>query len=277
MGNVWDRATEFLSDNLGTVTPIALMLILVPTSIEGNLAPLLATSNPTTVLVIRLMSVALAIVSLAGQLAITALAIDADRTAGAATAIARSRLLPAIVAVLVMILGALLLIVPMAALLVAMGVDPQAMMTLGAGDRLSSLAMPVGASWALACYGILAALAMLWLSARLILVYPVIVAEHLTVGALMRSFRLTRGLALPIIGVLLLYIVVSAVAGLAAKTVFGSIFAIIIGGDGPNVGTVLTSVIIAAIATAFTVLGAAFVAKLYLAIHGAVEPAAGAA
>ena len=35
MGNVWDRTTEFLSDNLGAVVPIALLTIFVPQSISG--------------------------------------------------------------------------------------------------------------------------------------------------------------------------------------------------------------------------------------------------
>ncbi len=41
MGNVWDRTAEFLSDNLASVMPVALLAIFVPTSIMSNLQGLL--------------------------------------------------------------------------------------------------------------------------------------------------------------------------------------------------------------------------------------------
>ncbi len=275
MANVWDRATEFLSDNLASVTPIALLLILVPVSIQSNLTPLIATGTQTTVLVIRLVGLALALVSLTGQLAIIALAMDPDGTAGEAFALARARLLPVIAAVLVLLIGAFVAALPLVLAILSTGNDPSALLGEGA-VQFQAASIPPAMAWGLVIYCLVAGVALLWLSARLVLVYPVIVAEPVALGGLARSFRLTRGMVLQIIGVLLLYGVVSTVATLAAKAVFGSIFAIIAGSGGPDLGMVLTGVIVAAVATAFTVLGAAFTAKLYLAARGVAEQPVGA-
>lgn len=272
MANVWDRATEFVSDNLGTVTPIALLLILVPISIRGNLTPLIETGNQATVLVIRIVGILLAILAIMGQLSIIALALDPNRTAGEAAAIARGRLLPVIIAVVLLLIGTCLLLAPMVALLMAAGIDPATMAAIGNGGAAPPLNIAPGYGWALMLYGLAAAIALLWIAARLVLIYPVIVAEPLGIGGLARSFRLTHGLALPIIGMLLLYGIVSTVASLAARTVFGSIFAII--GGGPGLSMVMTSVIVAAVATIFSVLSAAFIAKLYIALRDATGQAA---
>jgi hypothetical protein len=98
------------------------------------------------------------------------------------------------------------------------------------------------------------------------------VMERRGVGLFARSFRLTRGITWKVIGVLILYFIVSQVSGLATKLVFGAVFGLIAGGNGPgSVSMVLTSVLVAAVSTAFAVLAAAFTAKLYLAIRDARE------
>ena len=37
MGNVWDRTTEFLGENLGAILPLAAIAIFVPQSISGGM------------------------------------------------------------------------------------------------------------------------------------------------------------------------------------------------------------------------------------------------
>lgn len=276
MAEVWDRATEFLSDNLGTVTPIALLLILVPISIQGNLAPLIKGSSATTVLVIRLVTLVLAMVSLVGQLAVMALALDPDRTTSEASTVARARL-PRLLLVVIALIGALCVAaLPVVVMIAAAGNDPMLLLQSDGGG-LRAMTLPPGMGLGLVAYGLVASIVLLWLSARLVLIYPVVVAENLGFGAIARSFRLTQGLTWPIIGMLLLYAVVSTVTTLAAQTVFGSIFAIVAGSGGPDLGVVLTAVIVAAVAAAFAVLSAAFTAKLYIAARRAAEPAVGAA
>ena len=124
-------------------------------------------------------------------------------------------------------------------------------------------------------YGLLLVVVGVWVTARLLVIEPVIVAERRGIGAIAHAFRLTRGLALKIVGVLILYWIVATIAVWAAQMVFGSIFALI-APDGGEIGlaTVLTSIVVAAVSTAFKVIAAIFVAKLYQAIGDAHERAA---
>ncbi|MEO7690641.1 MAG: hypothetical protein ABIS51_15265, partial [Sphingomonas sp.] len=87
MGTVWDRATEFLSDNLAAIFPLALFAIFIPATISQSIGPL-AVLGASTALGIQVVSIILSVVSLWGKIAIMALALDA--TAGRASAVATS-------------------------------------------------------------------------------------------------------------------------------------------------------------------------------------------
>ncbi|OYY89324.1 MAG: hypothetical protein B7Y45_12600 [Sphingomonas sp. 28-66-16] len=279
MGTVWDRATEFLSDNVAVIAPLALFAIFLPTSVQSNIAPIVENGNAASMIGLRIVGVLLSIVSLFGQLAIIALAIDPDRTTGVATRLARARLVPVVVAALLVLIAMLMLAVPVVAMLAASGVDLAALAEASASGQAPVMPpMSATTAWGIAGYGLVAAGLLLWGSARLSLLYPVILEERGSLRAFRRSFALTRGLAWPIIGVLLLYVVVSTVAALAAKTVFGSVLVLVAGRGGPlGVANVLTAIIVAAVSAGFSVLGAAFTAKLYVATRAVAGEAAGAA
>jgi uncharacterized membrane protein YidH (DUF202 family) len=112
MATVWDRSTEFLSDNLSAIVPVSLLSIFVPYSIVGNLIPLLSQSNDMGRATLSAIMVALAILVFWGGLAITALAIDPAGGRAAATQMALRRLLPALAAWLCCAIGLILLAVP---------------------------------------------------------------------------------------------------------------------------------------------------------------------
>ena len=73
MGNVWDRTTEFLGENLGAIVPVALLAIFVPQSISGAIR--LAGSGIDQGIG-QGVTLALLLPVVWGQLAITALALD---------------------------------------------------------------------------------------------------------------------------------------------------------------------------------------------------------
>lgn len=276
MGTVWDRATEFLGDNIGAVTPIALAAIFVPASINDAIAPL-GTANPDLATWVSLAGVMLAVVSIFGQLAIMALALDTNRTTGAAVQVALGKLVWAVIITLLLLAGLMLALVPIAFIAVAAGLDTAGFMT---NDQAAISAAINGLSGsvilAIFAYMLIWAVAAIWVSARLTLAYPALVGENLGLGAIGRSWGLTKGLALKIIGVLVLYIIVSLVAQLATKQVFGSVLGLIAGGAEPgSVASVLTSVAVGTVGTAFEVLQAAFVAKLFVAAHHRVQEATG--
>lgn len=260
MSNVWDRTTEFLGDNRGSVVPLALAAIFIPVSIQGCIAELGKT--PGEVLARGLFSLALSLISYWGQLAIIALTMNPDADRAAATRQATARLPAAIGIGLVLFVAFLLLFSPAPIALALAGFDFSAAINGGHPS------MPVSVTGFVLFYLLAAGLVFLWLMARLVLVNPIIVGERRGLGVFARSFALTRGLTWRIIGVILLFGIVAMVSVLAAKTVFGSILRLLLGDDGTvNAASVLTAILVAIVSTIFTVLAAAFTAELYVAVR----------
>jgi hypothetical protein len=256
MGTVWDRAAEFLTDNLPAILPIALFAFFVPLSIMGGLGPVLNAQVEGLAYVLWGIVFALAALVNWGGLTLIAMAMEREAEPGA---VATRRLVPAIVVWTVIGLGLVLLSLPVT-------------LTLMSGSREGggSLSIPVVVAWPLAIYVLAAIVAAIWVLARLILVYPVIVAEKRWFGAIARSWVLTRGIGLKVVGVILLYFLVSTVGMLATQTVFGSVFKLIAGPDGGlSLSSVLTSVMIAVVGTGFSVIVPVFTAKLYLILDAA--------
>lgn len=276
MGTVWDRATEFLGDNIGTVTPIAVAAIFVPASINDAIAPL-GTANPELQNWVSLAGLVLAIVAIFGQLAIMALALDSNRTAGAAVQAAFGKMLWAVIITVLLLAGLVVALAPIAFIAVAAGLDTSGFAT----NDQAAISAAIGALsgsvvLSILVYMLVWAVAAIWVSSRLTLAYPALIGENRGLGAIRRSWALTKGLAWKIVGVLLLYIIVSAVSGLAAKAAFGGVLGLIAGGAEPgSLASVLTSVAVGAVGTAFEVLQAAFVAKLFVAAHHRAQEATG--
>lgn len=268
MGTVWDRTAEFLSDNLGALTPIALFAIFTPLSILFNLVPLVQASSAASYGVASVM-VLLAVILRGGLLAISAMAANPDLSSHAATRLALRRL-PLLLALMVGYLIVLwLLTLPLSLTLAASGLTPENVQAGG------SIALSIGASWAIAVSLLLWIGLSIWLGARVgVLTQPIVASENAGLRTVTRAWRLSRGLAMPIIGVVLLYMVVSMVSVLAAQLVFGSVLRLFAGGDGSiSVATVLTSVAAAAVSSAFMILSNSFTAKLYVATRSEEERA----
>ncbi|HSX55527.1 MAG TPA: hypothetical protein VLG14_09530 [Sphingomonas sp.] len=268
MGTVWDRTAEFLSDNLGTVLPVALGAIFVPAAISGSLSGLQQGAAPGLATGLGLASLLLAIVTFWGQLAITALALDPAAGRGAA-GIATRRLPAALLVTVALFVALFLLALPVGIIMALNGVDLS-----GAATGAMPQMPPAAAFWVLLYFLVLLPV-LLWLFARLVVLIPAIIGEKAMFGAIPRSWSLTRGSAFKIAGVLILYGIVASVAYLAATTAFGAIITLIAGRgeDGLSLAMVLTVVVGGAVSTAFTVLGTAFTAKLFLALRAAKEAA----
>jgi hypothetical protein len=203
------------------------------------------------------------LVSLWGSLVITAMALDIATERSAAN-IATRRLIPALVVSIVMIVVASALVLPVPGILAFNGYDMAAM------ARGENVNMSMSVAGFIVLYLLALTLLLLWVIARLIVATPVVVRESRVLSALGQSWRLTRGSALRIVGVIILFAIVSWVAALAAKTVFGSIFALVAGnGEGVTLSSVMTSIVVAAVQSAFMVIPPVFTAKLYLALTAA--------
>lgn len=273
MSSVWDRATEFVGDNLSAILPFALVIIATATvqeitnqAVEGT-APMAMLAASCVLIIVSLFSVV-------ARLAVIALAVDDNRSAGEAAALAIGRLFAVLLLIVLLfaILG--LLTVPMIVALIAGGVDPQQLRSLNA-DTIAALPMSVTLFELI--YSLVLCVVLLWIGARLALLFPVMLVERRLFGALGRSFRLTRGYALRILGVLLLIGIVGGVAAMAARTVFGSVLRLALGGETAfSIASVITAIVVAAVATVFTVIGDAFTGKLYAAARAAEHDTAAA-
>lgn len=271
MGNVWDRTAEFLSDNLGAIMPVALLAIFVPATLAANLSALQPGASPAVGAWLGIGVLLLSLAGFWGQLAITALAIDPDLGRGAAT-VATRRFPAALLVMIVILVAGVVAVAPVGAILAAAGVDLAAM----AGDTMPKI--PPSAAIGVFFYGLVLVALLLWIGARLAVVLPAIVGDRLALRAIPRAWQLTRGVALKIIGVLILYGVVSVIANLAATSAFGAVMFVVAGRgeDGLSLASVLTTIVGGTVSTAFTVLGTAFLAKLYVALLARREAAAAA-
>lgn len=266
---VWDRTTEFLSDNAGAVIGIAALTIFLPGIAESVLTPLQAAAEPGGLkVVLSIVALAIALLNLFGQLALTALALDPALGQRGAFGTAAARFLPMIGVSIALLILALLVVLPPIVALAAGGVDFETMRP-GWTESLSPATI-----WFVSLYSLALIPFMVWATARLSLVLAVVAGERLGLGALRRSWALTRGSVLRIIGACVLLLVVGGVAILATQTVFGSVFRLVLGDSGQiNLAMILTAVFVSLVSTALAVILTAFLAKLYLALRGRVEAA----
>lgn len=265
MGNIWDRTTEFLSDNARALLPIALLTLLIPHAVralisgapEGYVNPLIAA-------VIGLICV---LIALWGQLAVTALALDPDggrQRAAAAASRGYLRALGAMVLVFAVLLVAAL---PIFGLLAAGGATPTVLRTGGmaAMDGLSNISP--GIATAISIYAFALSVLVFVAAIRLALLYPVVIAEGSTITAIRRSVALTHGIAWKMIGVWLLFGLVYIIAWLAVTSGIGTIVGLVSPNAGPfSFGRILVATMGGLVSMALALIVAAFSAKLYLAV-----------
>lgn len=268
MTSVWDRTSDFLRDDGARVLPVAIGLIFLPNLLSGVADGAVAGQPGALSATAGIAAIAFTLLTLWGGAAITALAMRASPP-GAAVAHAGRRL-PAIIGLtLLLLLAAALLVMPFAAILLAGGVDMAALET--AGSTLPD--MDGRTAMMLLAYGALLSVLSLWVSTRLLLLVPVVLAERLGVGAIRRVWSLTRGHGLRLVGVLLLYGLVAAVATMAVGAVAGLVGALL-SGDAPgiSIGTIIAATASAIVATLLSVVQSAFVGKLYTALAPVAEP-----
>ena len=263
MGTVWDRTTQFLTGTRRALTPIVLIAIFVPqlvTELAGQAHAALG-DMPAQGL-----GLAGTVAGIWGQLAVVALALDPDAGRGAAQRAATRAFVPALLLMLLLFVAFAVLAVPIVATLVAAGAD-LSLFGRGAAVTPGSLNLSTGAGVFLTLYSLAVAIVVLVLSVRIIPLYPVLIAEGRGIGAIGRAIRVSRGIAWKLAGVWILFLVVFAVAAGAARTVFGSITALI-ASDGGGFGAVaiVTAIAGAVVGTIFSLIVAAFSAKVYRAV-----------
>lgn len=258
MGNVWDRTTEFLSDNLGAIMPITLLAICLPAIVIQTLIGAIAQIGFGTVYAVAAL---LALPALWGQLFLIGFALEPDAGGAAATRGATQAFGRALLVMLLLFVIWITLAVPIAIAFATSGMD---MAALQAGSATALDGVSGATASFILCYAVALLVVIAFVSTRLMMLYPVIVAEGGIVSTLRRAFALSRGMFWRILGVMVLFVVVYLVAEAAVGSVFGLIFRLLAPDTGPfGVGPVVVAILTAMVRTAYTVLVSVFAAKLY--------------
>lgn len=264
---VWDRTTEFIGDRTGAVLAVAAPAILAALVAQQIAQRVLADAPVASAIA----GLALQIPLLWAQLQVMALAIDPAVAPAEALQRATNRLPAALLLWLAMFMVAVAAMVPLGVLLAASGVPFERIVALGPEADPAAIAALIPKSAApflltAILYLFAAGIALLILFLRWAVVYVVALVEAVALPALGRSWRLTRGMTLALIGVALLYGLVATVAALAAQTVVGAVLGLIFGRGGElGVASLGGGIAAAIVATAMAIVAAAFLAKFYLA------------
>ena len=259
IGTVWDRTVDVLKGRENILVPIAVMSLFLPSVANTALAAFGPRGSGAVALLGTVVAFAVLLANIWGQLAMLAVATHPATTRADAGRQATARLLPALGVILAMaVLFALALVPPVGAMMNA-GID----LTSG---TISVQSLPPGVSGFIGLYSLALLVVAFVIGARLILLNPVILNERRGLGAVMRSFRLTRGLTLKIVGVMILFAIVLLVPMMAIQAVVGLVARLILGADAQPAIGFLAGTAGAAVTSLFSVVAAAFTAQLYVAV-----------
>lgn len=270
IGTVWDRTVDVIGGRLGILVSIAVVTLVLPT-VARDAAGLTLGTGALGQGVRGVLGLVMAVLSIVGTLAMTAIASDPATDRAAAYRQAQGALGRTLLAVLVLLAVCLVLFVPGIVLLARTGFDFAA-----AARDLPQPKLDGGAAAGFAFYTIAYCVVAIWAGARLALLYPVLLNERAGLGAFRRSFALTRGLTLRIIGVIILYLIVVSVVYSAATSVVGLVVRLLLGPEQPGLVMFVTACVAALVAAGAGVLQTVFTARLYIAVRDAREGVAAA-
>ena len=271
MSDIWDRTTEVLRGRASMLATIAALLVFLPTLIQAS-AQLYVNSNTmsvtavaTAAMEVSFLGLLLLVIRMWGNAAIVAAGSDPAYDQSAAIAHGARRLGPLIGITFLLGVAAVLLLVPFIAL-VGSSLDLAA---LARGQVPTARAIPGGGVIAAALvYALIVFVVVILIAVRLILLVPVIVNERLGIGAIGRSWRLTRGLFWRVFGVLWLFGIVLLIASSAATLLLSLLARLLLGGTNIGAATFIGQIGAGAVASASAVVTGVFTAQLYRALTG---------
>lgn len=266
MGNVWDRASAVLNARAAVLAAVAIPTLWLPGVVRAALTAYVvpdvtAGGGRAVAIALALVSLALAVVSVWGQLALIAIATDPAITRSAAARRATARLLPAVGIALLLLIALLVILIPPIAAVARADID-----WAGVSAGTVRPAIAPGVAVFIGVYGLLVGIVLLFVGPRLMPLHAVVLHEARGIGAVRRSWALTRRHTWRLIGVLLLFGIVLSVAVGAAQSVTGVIVRLILGPDGIATATFVAAIVAGAVSTALAVAAVVFTGQLYLAL-----------
>ncbi len=257
LSRAWEESRRIFAGDGGLLIAVALGLLVLPQMVAGLLAP--PTGEQTNSLG-RIVAFAAALVGVIGQLAIVRLALGPSTSVGQAIGHGARRFPALLGALVILMLGLALLLVPLMALLTAAGLV-----------QVPASGQQPTASFSLAV--LLLLVACLLLAVRLImLTVPIASAESVgPIGIIKRSWRLSAGRFWPLFGLEIL-LLIAAVFLLAAAQFVGGSLAQLIGSVEPfSLPALIFAMVVAIAQAAFTVLASVMLARVYIQLTGTGE------
>lgn len=219
LASIWDDVVAYLRDHGQILLPIAAACFFLPAVVAARFMPAPSSTfgsiSPSVILPMAAMFIAQTV----GQLAIFVLMLNPGQpTVGQALAVAMRRL-PVAIGVQLLVFAMLCALLVAAQILVMILMGTGVLRAGATGDGVMRIAV-----LALA----LASPAIVYLLARLVVIYPALIGESLTpIEALRRTVRLTAGNGWKIVGLILVASLLYLFVQLALGNAFGAIFVLL--------------------------------------------------
>jgi hypothetical protein len=258
ISQAWDESRHILTKDGGLLSAVALALLVLPRIITGLVAPSPEHVPGGAAYGLSFIAFFIAVI---GQLAIIRLALGPSTSVGQAIAHGVRRFPPTFLSLLLLGVICFVILVPLVAVMMAAG------MIDAAGKPTGSGALPI----------LLFAAALLFLSVKLMLTIPVSSAEQVgPLTILKRSWKLTNGHYLPLLGLTLMLLLLAVVL-ISAAGAAGYVVAELIGGEVKpySLSALLLAIVMGHAEATFTVIGWVMLARVYAQLAGRDASASG--
>jgi hypothetical protein len=263
ISTAWNETAAFVKRDAGALFTIAFALMALPSVAMQALGPgqMAPGQTPGAGLWMLMLPIVL-VLSIAGSLAISSLAMGRENVVGSAIAHGFRRVLPMIGATLLVGLAAMVVFVP---LILIAGLTPE------------NLTAPSPASAGrLLLVMLLFLVIFLFFWVRLMLMTPAAAAEGLgPIGIIRRSWQLTSGHFGKLLGFTLLFLVAAMVVMMVITMLIGILVALVAGRPEPGSVSALLMLLLGGVLNAvFVVFFTTMIARIYLQLSGTRESAA---
>lgn len=255
ISTAWDESKAILAREGRLLMSVALALVALPSLVAGLVNPSGLGDSSGTVTT-DLIVIAASLVTVAGQLALIRLALPPSLSVGEAIGHGFRRLPVYFVSALIMIAGFVLLAIPFAAVAVALG------------EPLDSVA--AATSLGFVALAFLYVVAVFLVAVRLILSSAVASAEPIgPIAILKRSWALTAGHWLRLLGFVLAFVVGAMILFLAVVGAVGVVAGLVLGPIDPmSASALIVALVQALITAALTIVFTTMLARIYAQLSG---------
>jgi hypothetical protein len=256
ISKAWEESQRVLAHDGRLLASVALALVLLPEVIASVIAPASSLSGQQSPPWLPLVSIIVLILGVIGQIAIIRLALGPTTSVGQAISHGVRRFVPGLVAAILFIVPLLVLM----GLLLGLLAGPTAI----AAVRNGTVDPSVGRLF------LLLSLAFVLIMARFLLIMPVTTAEPGgPIHILRRAWELGSGHYLRLLGFFVSLLIAAAILLLAAQFLGGILARTLFGDAKPlSVGALLIAVIGGVTQTAFVVVFATLLARIYAQLAG---------